>query len=305
MRKKFTHRCFVGISGCFAALVAVHVASAEPWGTNAPVCPLGRCAPARGTWGFYPTKWRPWPGAIYPGMEQPAPQPGANQIPPSEIELPTPANEAQLQTPNPSRETTAPSTGGGAGNGGLPGGLMNEPIPAKGPANNVPADALPSPKNAPGAMPIPEEPNFGPPSLSEPPAPSNRPSGSFRARPRLPVDESVAGVESKSKDVTTLKLPVVRPSATTDSPLLIAPENEPDLLVPSLSSRPLHSASSTSSTISIDRATGNPLRDQSRGDAVQTASLSELDSTPLADPAARLTISKGLTGAARENPLRR
>src|SRR3954451_13889338 len=166
MYKRFSIQALIVVSVSVATVAAVQLASAEPWGTNAPVCPLGRCAPARESWGFYPTKWRRWPGATYPDMSQPMPQPGANQIPPSEIELPSADKEAEVQTPNPARPANGAAGGGPAG-----GPFGTEPNPGKLPGGNRSNDSLPPPRNAPGAPPVPDEPNFGPPSFGEPPAP--------------------------------------------------------------------------------------------------------------------------------------
>ncbi len=266
---------FLPIAAPAMLVAGVQIALAEPWGTNAPVCPLGRCAPARQTWGYYPTKWRQWPGAVYPDQEIPTPQPGANQIPPSDIELPNPNKEAEVQTPNPSRSSSGRS--GAVGNGGEDArGLGVEPTPAPIPSQNGSGNLLQSPKNAPGALP--DDANFGPPNFGNPPSTNTPPAtttpsgSSSRIKPRtLGIGAISGGIDSRSRDSTLLKFSA-SPSAA-ESPLLISPDSEPELLVPSLSSRPL----SSNADLKTERSPSNPLRDL-RADPVLPASLMDVES---------------------------
>src|SRR5690554_5369806 len=72
------------------------------WGTNALPCSNGSCAPTA-NWGYHPTCWRRWPGAIYPDM-QPLPQSRQPEgIQPPLIETPPAEAEADVRPPSPTR----------------------------------------------------------------------------------------------------------------------------------------------------------------------------------------------------------
>src|SRR6516165_6412931 len=92
-------------------LLGSGTASAQWWGTNATPCSNGHCAPAT-PFGYFPTRWHQWPGAVYPDMARPTP--AGEEIPPSRVEVPPQNRELEIQTPStqpPPKSTETPDSG--------------------------------------------------------------------------------------------------------------------------------------------------------------------------------------------------
>jgi hypothetical protein len=232
-----------------SVIASAGIASAQ-WGTNAQPCQDGKCAPKRETWGYYKTQWQRWPNAVYPDMIGPPAKRGGDQIPPSSIELPSPANEADVQTPSATRGPThvAPPTGG------QPDSAPNmETTPTPPQSTFTPSNPTEMRRPA-STMPI-EEPQFGIPTPSEPTPAAPRSSAlpKSRVRPGLqsaPVAVSPALSELRGQRVSWAETPnanlpsaVVHP-ATGSQRASASPDDEPDLIIPSLNSRPIDPAAS-------------------------------------------------------------
>jgi hypothetical protein len=219
------------------------------WGVNAQPCFDGRCAPSRKTWGFYETHWQRWPNAVYPDMIGPPAKRGADQIQPSEIELPSPNVEAEVQVPSATRGPTRINPPAG--------GSTELPNDFPGRREAMPRETLPIPtdnselRRPANAAPI-EEPQFGVPMNPEPtPAAPPRSSGLPKPRvrpgsPTAPVALSPAISELRGQRVSWTETQenrngtqaVIHPSASAFKAM--SPTDEPDLIVPSLNSRPIN-----------------------------------------------------------------
>src|SRR5262249_49680027 len=94
---------FFAITGSTLIFAAGNV-FAEWWGTNAPPCSNGHCAPVT-PWGYTPPQWHRWPGVPYPDMIKPASAtaPGGEEGTTPSIEIPPPNKEAEMQTAPPLR----------------------------------------------------------------------------------------------------------------------------------------------------------------------------------------------------------
>jgi hypothetical protein len=144
--------------------------------------------------------------------------------------------------------------------------------------------------------------------------PSGRSSGTQRVRPHVTPQEAIAtAVDTKEqrnprvawgepKEATPLKPPVTRINGESTGPAL-SPDAEPDLIIPSLSSRPLHTSSVDPRN---DRSASNPLREDIRIEPVTPVMLIDSDSATISnDRPAAPTVSSGSPGTVRSNPLRR
>jgi hypothetical protein len=171
---------------------------------------------------------------------------------------------------------------------------------------------LPAPKSAPGAMP--DEPNFGPPGPGVAPTPSGRSSGAIRVRPRATAQDAIAtpadAKEQRNqrvswgepKEATPLKPAATRINGDSAGPGL-SPDAEPDLIIPSLSSRPLRTSNVDSRN---DRSASNPLREDIRIETVTPVMLIDSDSATISsDRPAGPAVASGSAGTVRSNPLRR
>jgi len=132
-----------------ALLLAVAGHAFGQFGTNAPVCSNGHCAPGC-PWGWTKPRWNLWPGAVYPDMIKAQPR-AAGEIPPTQIELPNPANEAEIQSPASGAESARPAPQSGPPAGPLGG--LREPTRAKSPAESFELPALEEPRGAPRTEP--------------------------------------------------------------------------------------------------------------------------------------------------------
>jgi hypothetical protein len=117
------HKRFVWIG--IALLCGTETASAQWWGTNATPCSNGHCAPTT-PYGYVPTHWHQWPGAVYPDMARPTP--AGEEIPPSRVEVP-PQNR-ELEIPAPSIQVPQKSGEGTESNELLPTPGI-QPLPAR------------------------------------------------------------------------------------------------------------------------------------------------------------------------------
>src|SRR5262245_43152364 len=141
-------------------LLGTGTACAQWWGTNATPCSNGHCAPAT-PFGYFPTRWHQWPGAVYPDMARPTP--AGEEIPPSRVDVPPQNRELEIQTPS-----TQP--------------------PAKSSETPEPSEQLPGPATqlGPGLQPLPLRPTEEPsePSFREVPGGGGGPS--FQQSPFTP-----------------------------------------------------------------------------------------------------------------------
>ena len=278
---------------------------------------------------------------------------GGDQIQPGQIELPSPNVEAEVQTPSETRGPTRinpPRRGSTELPNDFPGlreAVPREALPNAPPAGVSPADDSEFRKPA-NATPI-EEPQFGVPTNPNPtPAAPPRSSGLPKPRvrpgsPTAPVALSPAISELRGQRVSwtdsqenrNSTQAVVHPSATafkTMSP----PTDEPDLIVPSLNSRPINikvsdpkttaakpsegrapevrpaefrtsqirptesrSLDMQTSEVRVNRSVGNPLREDAGSES--PADGSEITQTSFGIRADWVAMSN----AARGNPLRR
>jgi hypothetical protein len=296
------------------SLSAAAVASAaELFGTNTSPCP-SHCTPASPWWGYVQTHWTRWPGALYPDMVQ-APATTGEGISAPGIELPNPRKETDIRTV-PST-TNNKSTEAGAATEPTPAEPATEPTPAQpmpgtqptpevepSPSNEPAApstkllpetkpNALPPLKEAPGAMPPADNnPFFVPPSNPQP-SPSTPPGGSsMTPKPMFhtPSTKSVStasnahalsGLSVAKSDATSAAKPLRLRIDVDDFTRPISPDQEPELIVPSLASRPL-------ATVNLDTASprtpasntsGNPLRTDLGVGTVVNTNLINSDST--------------------------
>src|SRR5262245_6117714 len=154
------------------------IASAQWWGTNAPPCSNGHCQPVT-PFGYVPTRWHQWPGAIYPDMARPTP--AGEEIPPSRVDVPPQNRELEIQTPSTQMQ---PKSGGEAPE----------------PSQQLPAPAI---QPAPGLQPLPLRPT------EEPSEPSFRevPGGggpSFQQTPFTPPQGgSSSSLRNRMRGVAT------------------------------------------------------------------------------------------------------
>ncbi len=126
--------------------VAVRTNPGSPPRIAEPCSPDGYCLPRVETWGWYETRWRPFPGDVVAG-------------PPTEVEADEEEEQDQVggpQLPQPAQEGTsgpAPRPGAGGAPGATPEGGA---VPAPG-AGEAPLDAIPAPtfEPAPGTEPAP------------------------------------------------------------------------------------------------------------------------------------------------------
>ena len=300
---------FIPLAGCVLMFAGGNV-FAEWWGYNAPPCSNGHCAPVT-PWGYTPPHWHRWPAAIYPDMIKPASStPSGEEVSPS-IEIPPPNKEAEMQTAPPSREpargTESPSTLPGQGND-----MMNAPTPAR-QSDQLKLNDNPPLRNAPGAQPPTIDP-FGPPSTNEPS--TVPPPGRSSAIPKVRVQAGVLPstsfmpekmdlrgqrwTSSESRDIELTSPARVR-IANDRFNRSIVPDQEPDMLIPSLSTRPL--ASSSPDVRGIRIANGNPLRSELSTGAAQMATYVEPE--PIAIEENHVSTSAASASAAKANPLRR
>jgi hypothetical protein len=301
-------KVLVPLVGC-AFTLAAGVVFADGWGTNAVPCPNGHCVPVT-SWGYTPPQWHRWPYAVYPDMIKPAGAKTGEEVSPPSVEVPPPNKEAEMQTAPPTHEqgggAEPPSMFPGQGND-----TMNMPTPAKPSDQSKPGDTTPF-RDAPGAQPPTIDP-FAPPSSNEPGgAPPGRSSAIPKVRMQAGNLPSAAFVPEKmdlraqrwtSSDKKEIEAtPTARVRIGNDifnRP--ISPGQEPDFLIPSLSTRPL--AMSNSDSPSVRTASGNPLRTDGGSTAVQPANYVDPDPTAVDD--SRFANSASTSGNARVNPLRR
>jgi hypothetical protein len=298
------------LSGCVFTLAA-GVVFADGWGTNAIPCSSGHCAPVT-PWGYTPQQWHRWPYAVYPDMIKPAGAKNGDEVSPPSIEIPPPNKEAEMQTAPPTREPAggakSPSTLPGPGTD-----LMNSPTPAK-PADLPKPNDMPPLREAPGAQPPTIDP-FAPPTTKEPGnAPTGRSSGVLRIRAQAANLPSSAFAPEKADSLRTPRWSSSESKDIDATPTArirignnvfnrqIAPDQEPDLLLPSLSTRPM--AMANSDNRSIRSATGNPLRIDTASPIVQPATYVDPDPTASDDARFPSSAASGTT-ASRVNPLRR
>jgi len=277
-------------------------ASAQWWGTNATPCPNHNCAPAT-PFGYFPTRWHQWPGAVYPDMARPTP--AGEEIPPSRVDVPPQNRELDIQAPS-----TQP--------------------PARGSETPEPSEQLPGPATqpAPGLQPLPlrpteepSEPSFrevpggGGPSFQQTPfnPPQGGSSSSLKNRVRGVVSEGFAGVgemrapqaarpqAAERKDAATL---TIANSGTARSSMtrISTPDQEPELFLPSLAARPLAGETRGQAVWS-----GNPLR----GDATPAGAADRgavpavaLEANRAGGDSDRSELGSTAPSGARANPLR-
>ncbi len=146
-------------SGLCAAAMATTTIPGSPPRIAAPCSPDGACLPRYETWGWYETRWRPFPGDVITQAPTPASGPGGTKL--ESLEGP--------QTPSANREGQVaperrPAGGGaaaapGAGTSPLPG---LPPLPGEGapgadgmfpPVEEAPAPGVVPPAAAPGVVP--------------------------------------------------------------------------------------------------------------------------------------------------------
>jgi hypothetical protein len=245
-----------------ALLCSTGTASAQWWGTNAAPCANHNCAPAT-PFGYFPTRWHQWPGAVYPDMARPTP--AGEEIPPSRVDVPPQNRELEIQTPStqpPARSNETPES-----------------------SEQLPAPAI---QPAPGLQPLPlrpteepSEPSFrevpggGGPSFQQSPfGPSGGSSSSPRSRVRGVASEGFAGAGemrvpqaarpqgTERKDAATL---TIANSGTARSYMtrISTPDQEPELFLPSLAARPL--AAEPAGSRGQAGWSSNPLRGDSTG----------------------------------------
>jgi hypothetical protein len=280
-----------------SAIATASIASAQ-WGSNAQPCQDGRCAPNRKSWGYFPTQWTRWPNAVYPDMIGPPAKRGGDQLPPSSIELPSPNNEADIQTPSATRGPThiAPPTGGQQD---APQGRGIETLPTTPQTEFTPSNPTEMRRPA-STMPI-EEPQFGVPTTPEPtPA---APRSSALPKPRLrpgsqstPVAVSPALSELRGQRVSWADSPnassqsaVVHPAAASQRPIT-SPNDEPELIVPSLNSRP------------IDRTASEPKFSEPK--MFEPKLVEPLSTEPKMSESKPVDVRIGGLGKGNNNPLR-
>jgi hypothetical protein len=297
----------LGILGISISQVAI--ASAQMFGTNAPPCP-SHCAPSP-WWGYVQTRWTRWPGATYPDMIKAPGTTNGEEISAPGVELPKPGKETEIRSVLPSGNNNKSSSAAPATE---PAQSTTEPMtttptpefqpspettPNANPTlDNKPSD-MPPLKQAPGAMPPSDNPFFAPPSTPEPPAPapSNGSSTTPKTRLHAPIAKTFSGASqihvvseqptvpdttTTAQDPAIIKPLRLRLDAEDFSRPVSSPDQEPELIVPSLASRPLPKmnvdVSAQQPTVAQAQA-ANPLRGNFGARAVVPANLNSLDMT--------------------------
>lgn len=159
--------------------------------TPPPCAADGTCYPNTCRWGFYPARWRTWPGAeLVPEPTSAAPTPaeeprvspelGHSETPPPELEdaaapPSSPKHEPPPTTPAASESTETPPAGSGDG---LPPGMPNVPLPD---AETPPTSPLTAPPTSPLMAP-PASPLTAPPTSEADPPPALPSAFSARTR---------------------------------------------------------------------------------------------------------------------------
>jgi hypothetical protein len=175
MKRLFVIGSFLLVVGWAASAWAVRPLPIDP--PSPPPCgPDGNCYPNEGEWGYYPNRWRQWPGVnLKPTPETKAPTP-AEQLGPNLTPYETPSPEEEDEAAPPSTtKAEQPETPPG------PLGPQSTTEGAQPPSGAVPGGPLPR-STTPGA-PLPGGP------LPGAPAP-NRMVPSPSAPPTVPYSES-------------------------------------------------------------------------------------------------------------------
>ncbi len=275
-------------------LCGAGTASAQWWGTNAAPCSNHNCAPTT-TFGYVPTRWHQWPGAVYPDMARPTP--AGEEIPPSRVEVPPQSRELEIQSP-----TTQPPARSGAPESG-------EPLPMPG------MQSLPSrPTEEPSEPSFRATPEGGPSIQQSPFGPQGGSSSSLRNRLRGVAFEGFAaagemkdpraGRSQSAERKDTSSLIIASPRNARINTWMNSPDQEPELIVPSLASRPL--AAEPVGTASERSSAGNPLRTEPAGAGLSGRGVVPavaLDTDRSAGEADRAELGT-MSASARTNPLR-
>jgi hypothetical protein len=134
MERAKTSWCFLFSCAASCATAATPLPIDRP--TPPPCAADGTCYPSEGTWGWYPCKWRQWPGEVL------VPTPAGAQPTPAELqkgglgpfETPTPEREDTQAPPSTAKKTeTKAGTGEGESTNLEPeGGAMPPRIPREG-----------------------------------------------------------------------------------------------------------------------------------------------------------------------------
>ena len=299
MIKAFVHkRCgWIGM----ILLLGGGTASAQWWGTNATPCSNGHCAPTT-TFGYVPTRWHQWPGAVYPDMARPTP--AGEEIPPSRVEVPPQSRELEIQTPSsqPAAKSGSevPESGATLPTPGM------QPMPGGRPAEETPE---PSFREVPGG-------GGGPSFQQSPFSPQGGSSSSLRNRVRGVVSEGFASTGEmrvplaarpqggERRDAATLT--IANAGATRSYTMRIStPDQEPELFLPSLAARPL--AAEPAEPRGQAGWSGNPLR----GDATPSGAADRgavpavaLDASRGSGDSDRAELGSVTPTGSRANPLR-
>lgn len=142
-------------SGLCAAAMATTTIPGSPPRIAAPCSPDGACLPRYETWGWYETRWRPFPGDVITQAPTPAGGPGGTGIESLEGPQPPTANREGQVAP----ERRPAGGGAGAGTAPLPG---LPPLPGEGtpgadgmlpPVEEAPAPGVVPPGAVPGVVP--------------------------------------------------------------------------------------------------------------------------------------------------------
>ncbi|HTM56761.1 MAG TPA: hypothetical protein VL175_22200 [Pirellulales bacterium] len=260
-----------------------------------PVCNDVTCVPRRLTYGYTPTSWRRWPGAVPAGAAQPAPE-----------ELPTPATE-KGETPAEPAEPREPA-------------LTPEEAPLV-PTERAPSGRAPSERSAPAITPESEAPLM-PPFDDVPPSPPQRstetakPPASSDEMPEFSPSQPPEVVPSETKSRATDSDPP--PPMPDDNPFKDDPPSMPDTQKKtSHTSEPDGAVAATSTQaaakwhVSVkgaddDRSALRPLGDELEGPALLPATSDDEASQPTIESATRrnpLRVLNTTKGFARAVPV--
>src|SRR6478736_2382968 len=222
-------------------LFGTGTASAQWWGTNAPPCSNGHCAPVT-PFGYQATRWHQWPGAVYPDMARPTP--AGEEIPPSRVDVPPQKRELEIQTPSTqaparsseppesSEQLPAPATQPAPGLQGLP--LRPTEEPSEPSFREVPGGG--------GGGPSFQQSPFTPPQGGSSSSLKNRVRGvaseGFAAAGDMRGSQAARPQTAERKDAATVTIANTG-AGRSYMTRISTPDQEPELFLPSLAARPL------------------------------------------------------------------
>jgi hypothetical protein len=233
---------------------------------------------------------------MYPDMVKPSATGTTDEIPAPGIELPTPKKETDLRSTTPAQNNSKPAAGDTTpSDTSHPSTTDEQPTPAKSTNETKPADVPPQ-KEAPGATPPSDDLFFTPPNNSQPTPSPPAPGTSSTEPPKTwshmdgikPISASNGNdnnafhkpqpAKTEISDTSIAAQPLRLRINADDFSRPISPDQEPDLIVPSLATKPVPKfdlEATIQKTAPI--SSGNPLRgDLSR--SVVPASLGSADS---------------------------